>query len=38
MVDVVRAADDIAGRLNARLARQADEVVFMVSGLPMRLK
>ena len=29
---------DIAGRVNQRLARMADEAWFMVSGIPMRLK
>jgi adenosylcobinamide kinase / adenosylcobinamide-phosphate guanylyltransferase len=29
---------DLAGRLNARLARAADEVIFMVSGIPMHIK
>ena len=29
---------DMAGRMNARVARRADEVVCMISGLPLRLK
>jgi adenosylcobinamide kinase / adenosylcobinamide-phosphate guanylyltransferase len=29
---------DIAGRVNQRVAREADEVFFMVSGLPLRVK
>lgn len=29
---------DIAGRANQQLARQADEVHFVVSGIPMRIK
>ncbi len=29
---------DIAGRVNAMFAEMADEAIFMVSGLPMRLK
>ncbi len=29
---------DEAGRLHQRLAAQADSVVFMVAGLPMRVK
>ena len=29
---------DIAGRLNAHIASQADEVYCMISGLPLRLK
>jgi adenosylcobinamide kinase/adenosylcobinamide-phosphate guanylyltransferase len=29
---------DAAGRLNQAVARVADEVVFMVAGLPMRVK
>jgi adenosylcobinamide kinase/adenosylcobinamide-phosphate guanylyltransferase len=29
---------DIAGRMNAFLASQADEVYCMISGLPLRLK
>jgi len=33
-----RAFRDIAGRMNQKLARSADEVYFVVSGIPMRLK
>jgi adenosylcobinamide kinase/adenosylcobinamide-phosphate guanylyltransferase len=29
---------DMAGRMNARVARRADEVFCMISGLPLRLK
>lgn len=29
---------DMAGRMNTRVARRADEVVCMISGLPLRLK
>ncbi|MEJ5200740.1 MAG: bifunctional adenosylcobinamide kinase/adenosylcobinamide-phosphate guanylyltransferase [Anaerolineales bacterium] len=29
---------DVLGRVNQRLAQAADEVIFMVAGLPMRLK
>ncbi len=29
---------DMAGRMNARVARRAEEVVCMISGLPLRLK
>lgn len=29
---------DMAGRLNAHVARRADEVVCMISGLPLKLK
>ena len=29
---------DIAGRINMHIAHQADEVVCMISGLPLRLK
>ena len=29
---------DMAGRMNARVARRADEAVCMISGLPLRLK
>ncbi len=29
---------DIAGRVNQYLARQADEVVMMISGIPLRVK
>ena len=33
-----RAYRDALGRANQRLARAADEVLFMIAGLPMRLK
>ena len=33
-----RAFRDIAGRMNQRVARAADEAWFLVSGVPMRLK
>ncbi|MFQ9698384.1 MAG: bifunctional adenosylcobinamide kinase/adenosylcobinamide-phosphate guanylyltransferase, partial [Zhenhengia sp.] len=29
---------DIAGRINQRLAKEADEVFFLASGLPLKLK
>ncbi|HEY3311136.1 MAG TPA: bifunctional adenosylcobinamide kinase/adenosylcobinamide-phosphate guanylyltransferase [Anaerolineales bacterium] len=36
--DLGRAYRDLLGRANQDLARQADEVYFLVAGLPMRLK
>ncbi|MDE1174046.1 MAG: bifunctional adenosylcobinamide kinase/adenosylcobinamide-phosphate guanylyltransferase [Parvibaculaceae bacterium] len=36
--ELARRFRDEAGRLNQRMARQADRVVFMVSGLPMYVK
>jgi adenosylcobinamide kinase/adenosylcobinamide-phosphate guanylyltransferase len=33
-----RAVRDIAGRVNQRMARAADEVHFCISGIPMRIK
>ncbi|WP_454916360.1 bifunctional adenosylcobinamide kinase/adenosylcobinamide-phosphate guanylyltransferase [Xanthobacter sediminis] len=35
---LARTFRDAAGRLNQRLARRADQVVFMVAGLPMMVK
>jgi adenosylcobinamide kinase/adenosylcobinamide-phosphate guanylyltransferase len=29
---------DVLGRVNQRLAQVADEVLFLVAGLPMRVK
>jgi adenosylcobinamide kinase / adenosylcobinamide-phosphate guanylyltransferase len=34
----VRAFRDLAGRVNQRIATEADEVYFVVSGLPLRVK
>ena len=33
-----RVFTDILGRVNQYLAEQSDEVIFMVSGLPMQVK
>ena len=35
---LVRAYADELGRVNQRLVRQCDEVIFMVSGIPQRLR
>ncbi|MDQ2804594.1 MAG: bifunctional adenosylcobinamide kinase/adenosylcobinamide-phosphate guanylyltransferase, partial [Pseudomonadota bacterium] len=35
---LARAFRDEAGRLNQRIAATAGEVLFMVAGLPMRVK
>jgi len=35
---LARVFRDIAGRVNQRIARQVDEVYFVVSGIPMKIK
>ncbi len=36
--ELARRFRDAAGRLHQRIAAQADHVVFMVAGLPMKVK
>lgn len=35
---ISRSFRDVAGRMNQLVAAEADEVYFLVSGLPLRLK